>query len=175
MRQFPMMDVVGAVLSRTMQPDEASCMANCCSVVECVAYSFSHGLLGQDLPDVALSVTTSGVDASTATSVSAWGDQHSRCSANWASSAGYFTYSGIGGSNFELGISLGAVEPAAAFYDGGGWSTIYPCRHSARVRSTGTISGQRTRTAPCVLLTNVSYLVPSNLQRGSIKLSALGN
>jgi len=44
-----------------------------------------------------------------------------------------------------------------------------------RLQSTGTLSGLTASKAACVLLSNITQLVPSNGWTGGIKLSALGS
>lgn len=139
LRLFSNRDVVGDVLSRTMQPSEASCMANCCGVNACVGYSFSFGLL------------TAGVTAASGT-VGVRTDYVIDRNGN-ACASGTFNW------------------PAGSF-DGSCATFEHVWLHSS---GDLTALPQQLSTAPCVLLTNVTHLVPSNLARGGIKLSALGS
>jgi hypothetical protein len=227
LRLFPNHDIIGTVLGKSFQPDEASCMLQCCNVADlCVGYSYNIASLGgatsggtalartlsdklgisgsassgyslspvildtnpnlrsafnstvivcgRDInsfnlgncfradryvmnndgvvrlmqPDVGIPRTASipfGISEATC------GDDYVRCEYDF-SSGRYTLY-------INRGIQLGSEY------------TTYQLQSAGQVE----IPASRVVSAQCVLLSNITQLIPSNGWNGGVKLSALGS
>ena len=253
LRLFPSNDVIGTVLSKSFQPDEASCMLQCCNVADlCVGYSFQEGILGVQTNGQTTTVSTtstgtidsSGITCGVAPIPIMVNSSQTRniVRNSWdASQAGTeytavraaapptrtvtCTYGDIGVPCYACKDGITTPDGTVAraeWYNGGGcgssvilgqtvsltvvgcqdppftcgndaltmnWVGRYTCtlnrtapiisqswRPPALV-SSGVVSvaPQTTQTARCVLLSNISQLIPSNGWSGGIKLSALGS
>jgi hypothetical protein len=145
-RRFPSHDLIGTVLSKVPMADEVLCMLQCCNLADlCVGYSFNAAILGS---------TVSGLTG-TAVTDGAFGTN----TGNPCGTGELMLHSLYNDENrFE-----GCGEYTPASYQ------ISRLR-SRIIDGTGTLTA-----APCVLLSNITQLIPSNGWSGGIKLSALQN
>ena len=134
LRLFPTFDIIGSVLSSSVQPDETACSSMCCSLNQCKGYSFFSGITGVSV------ASSTGI-------VSVLSDRTyyngGQCG------PGFIDVNG--GRNCPLnmiGVQLGSSG-----------SVVVPSRAFTGI--------------PCILLSNISELIPSNVMNGGIKQSAL--
>ena len=144
------MTLFGTVLSKSMLADEATCMLNCCNVVECVGYSMATSFLGV--------TTTSSAQTVTSTSIAR------RYSAFNRDGAGNTCNSP---ASYNDNLYANPVGQCGFYVQNSGNSPVITSG------SLPAADAPVTR-VPCVLLSNVSQLNPSNGWTGAIKLSALG-
>ena len=144
MTLFAGYDVVGTRISTTMQPTETACAATCCAAAGCVAYSYAASLNGvvSSAPSVTLTGDVS-VSASLATSSVGTGCRQGCC--DWGPCAFY----ALPGQNFYSGGTATLTMTGSS-------TTLLPQQSSELSRS------------PCVLMSNVTALVPSSLMTGGI-------
>ena len=153
---FPNFDVVGTILSTSFQPDEATCLLNCCNVASlCVGYSFNVAVLG-----------ASGYTASTTVTSTSIARSYTAYQCNYYGGPWYTRndnlYQGVTGGDCN-GFSRDTSK-----VDMGGGNPVV----SSGV--TGSLAFE-VANVRCVLLSNISQLIPSNGWSGGIKLSALGS
>lgn len=142
-RRFPNYDIIGTVLNKTFVADDATCMLQCCNLAD-LCVGYSFQ---SGLVGVGISLT-SGV----AITDSAFGSN---------------TGIPCGAGEIHLGGSGNNFEGCDEWSGGTKWG-YYSKLRSAILSGSGTVTA-----APCILLSNITQLMPSNGWTGGIKLSAI--
>lgn len=189
LRVFPSYDLIGTVLSKSFQPDEASCMLQCCNVADlCVGYTFQASLLGVPMASATVSVETLSDSAVMVGSTTRCGNGVLTSQSSWATAGSINVRCTSTNCGYDAvpttqpmpqPIGLIGCQPQAGDYTCNDCSTsrVAYGDYNYKLHSSGTVAVPQLKVAsvPCVLLSNITQLIPSNGWNGGIKLSALGS
>ena len=156
LHKYPTHDMIGTPLLVNQQRSEQACLFACCVDPQCVGYSFNARLLGTESVVAAADVTATSVESAY----------------EWP----IFSGGCVGLSRSDNKFMRGGIPTQ---FNGGGsqWNGYCGEAASSPVVSAGTTSQTRATitSAPCVLLSNITQLVPTNGWNSGLKPSALSS